>query len=77
MLHSARLCGREIAVMQQLTCAYKLQVHAEDEVEHAAIGHEAVMAFVPQEQRAVLERAMLDHDRDFAVFYNGIAEMLE
>lgn len=54
-----------------------VQVHAEDEVEHAAIGHEAVMAFVPEAQRDVLERAMRDHDRDFAVFYNGIAEMLE
>jgi hypothetical protein len=54
-----------------------VQVHAKDEMEHAAIGHDAVTSFVPAEHEAVVARAMRDHDRDFAVFYNAISEMLE
>lgn len=54
-----------------------LQVHAEDEMEHAAIGHEAVRSFVPAELAPVVKRAMLDHDRDFASFYNAMATLLE
>ena len=54
-----------------------LQVHAEGEAEHAAIGHDAVMSFVPAAEEAVLRRAMLDHDRDMAAFYNHLADLLE
>lgn len=54
-----------------------MQVHAEGEAEHAAIGHAAVVGFVPAEGESILRKAMLDHDRDFAVFYNRLADMLE
>lgn len=47
------------------------------EAEHAAIGHSAVVNMVPQDHVHVLRQAMADHDRDFAVFYNRIADMLE
>ena len=53
-----------------------LQVHAEDEKEHAAIGHDAVTSLVPAELEAVAARAMHDHDRDFATFYNAMADLL-
>jgi hypothetical protein len=53
------------------------QVHAEGEAEHAAIGHAAVVGFVPAQHAHILRRAMIDHDRDFAVFYNALADMLE
>lgn len=52
------------------------QVHAEGEAEHAAIGHEAVVSFVPAEQEAVLRRAIQDHDRDMAAFYNHLADLM-
>eukprot|EP00879_Flechtneria_rotunda_P003579 GHRR01003813.1.p1 GENE.GHRR01003813.1~~GHRR01003813.1.p1 ORF type:complete len:332 (+),score=102.30 GHRR01003813.1:155-1150(+) len=54
-----------------------LEVHAEGEAEHAAIGHNAVLNMVPREHIPIMRQAMADHDRDFAVFYNKIAEMLE
>ncbi|KAK9823224.1 hypothetical protein WJX72_001167 [[Myrmecia] bisecta] len=54
-----------------------LEVHAEGEAEHAAIGHDAVVGFVPAGHAAILRRAMLDHDRDFSAFYNKLADMLE
>ena len=53
------------------------QVHAEGEAEHAALGHTAVTSFVPAEHHDLLRSAMLDHDRDFAVFYNHLADLLE
>eukprot|EP00892_Ulva_mutabilis_P007960 jgi/Ulvmu1/5536/UM023_0072.1 len=53
-----------------------LEVHAEDEKEHACIGHEAVTSFVPAELKSTVARAMHDHDRDFAVFYNALADLL-
>jgi hypothetical protein len=68
------LAGPSTASSLQCAC---LQVHAEDEMEHAAIGHEAVRSFVPAELAPVVRRAMLDHDRDFASFYNAIATLLE
>ena len=46
-------------------------------MEHAALGHEAVRAFVPEQLAPTVRRAMRDHDRDFAVFYNAMAAMLE
>ena len=54
-----------------------LEVHAEGEAEHAAIGHDAVAAFVPAAEEPLLRRAMLDHDRDMAAFYNHLADLLE
>ena len=56
---------------------YWLQVHAEGEAEHAAIGHRAVAGFVPASKAAIVRTAMQDHDRDFADFYNAMADMLE
>ena len=53
------------------------QVHAEGEAEHAAIGHDAVAAFVPSSSAPVLREAMLDHDRDFSAFYSYLADLLE
>lgn len=52
-------------------------MHAEGEAEHAAIGHNAVLNMVPREHMPILRAAMADHDRDFAVFYNRMAELLE
>ncbi len=40
-----------------------MQVHAEGEAEHAAIGHDAVVTYVPASHEPILRRAMLDHDR--------------
>jgi hypothetical protein len=54
-----------------------LEVHAEGEAEHAAIGHAAVGALAPAAHEPLLRAAMADHDRDFAAFYNGLATMLE
>lgn len=54
-----------------------LEVHAEGEAEHAAIGHNAVLNFVPAEHVPILRQAMRDHDRDFAAFYNRLADMME
>ncbi|WIA11408.1 hypothetical protein OEZ85_011525 [Tetradesmus obliquus] len=54
-----------------------LEVHAEGEAEHAAIGHNAVLNIVPTEHADILRAAMADHDRDFAVFYNRMAELME
>lgn len=54
-----------------------LEVHAEGEAEHAAIGHNAVLNFVPAEHTPILRKAMMDHDRDFAVFYNYLADLME
>lgn len=54
-----------------------LEVHAEGEAEHAAIGHDAVATLVPAEHEGLLRRAMQDHDRDFSAFYNKLADMLE
>ncbi len=47
------------------------------EAEHAAIGHNAVLNMVPSEHVPILRRAMADHDRDFAAFYNAVADMIE
>ncbi|GFR50020.1 hypothetical protein Agub_g12170 [Astrephomene gubernaculifera] len=53
-----------------------LEVHAEGEAEHAAIGHSAVLSLVPEAQVGVVRQAMRDHDRDFAAFYNHLADLL-
>jgi hypothetical protein len=74
------------ALLPKLQCAqfaarvdmrHIMQVHAEGEAEHAAIGHAAVAGFVPAAKEDILRRAMMDHDRDFALFYNHLADMLE
>lgn len=54
-----------------------LVVHAEGEKEHADLGHEAAALFCPAELEPVLRRAMRDHDRDLAEYYNGLADLLE
>jgi hypothetical protein len=54
-----------------------LEVHAVGEPMHAELGHNAVTALVPAAHTAILRRAMGDHDRDFAAFYNALADMLE
>lgn len=54
-----------------------LEVHAEGEAEHAALGHAAVASLVPVSHERILRRAMQDHDRDFAAFYNEMANLLE
>lgn len=54
-----------------------LEIHAEGEAEHAAIGHAAVESLVPSEHAGLLRQAMLDHDKEFARFYNSLADMLE
>lgn len=54
-----------------------LEVHAEGEAEHAALGHAAVASMVPASHEGILLRAMQDHDRDFSAFYNEMANMLE
>lgn len=53
-----------------------MQVHAEDEQAHACIGHEAVTSFVPAELQETIARAMRDHDRDFARFYDALTALL-
>ncbi len=65
----------QAADLQCLPCA--MQIHAEGEAEHAAIGHDAVLSFVPAEHEQTLRRAMHDHDRDFSAFYNKLADMLQ
>jgi hypothetical protein len=54
-----------------------LEVHAVGEPMHAELGHNAVTAMVPAAHAHILRRAMADHDRDFAAFYNALADMLE
>ena len=47
------------------------------EAEHAAIGHSAVLSLAAADHERILRQAMADHDRDFAVFYNRMADLLE
>lgn len=54
-----------------------LEVHAEGEAEHAAIGHAATAALVDQGREFLLRAAMRDHDADFARFYDALADVLE
>ena len=60
--------GREIV---------RVDGRAEGEAEHAAIGHQAVAGFVPSSNARIVREAMHDHDRDFAIFYNALADMLQ
>ncbi|GLI66723.1 hypothetical protein VaNZ11_010662 [Volvox africanus] len=77
MLDSFRALDERIfAVLGKKIDWIFLEVHAEGEAEHAAIGHNAVLNLVPTDHMHILRRAMADHDRDFAVFYNRIADML-
>ena len=55
-------CGTGDQFTRQQFCIL-LQVHAEGEAEHAAIGHDAVVTYVPASHEPILRRAMLDHDR--------------
>lgn len=66
---------KALYLVPYVTCG--VQIHAEGEAEHAAIGHNAVLSFVPAEHENTLRRAMRDHDRDFSAFYNKLADMLQ
>lgn len=79
MLDSFRTLNNQVLAPtgRPLTEWLFLEVHAEGEAEHAAIGHDAVATLVPAEHEHLLRRAMLDHDRDFSAFYNTLADMLE
>ncbi|GBF99470.1 hypothetical protein Rsub_12138 [Raphidocelis subcapitata] len=67
---------RGLSVIPQEPVVFSGTVHAEGEAEHAAIGHNAVLNLVPAAAAPLLRRAMADHDRDFAAFYNRAADML-
>jgi hypothetical protein len=79
MLDSFRTLNNQVLAPagRSLTEWLFLEVHAEGEAEHAAIGHDAVATLVPAEHEHLLRGAMLDHDRDFSAFYNKLADMLE
>ncbi len=53
-----------------------LGVHARGEKEHADIGHRAVAVFCPASHEHVVRKALRDHDRDFAAYYNALADRL-
>eukprot|EP01025_Chloroclados_australasicus_P060897 TRINITY_DN7888_c0_g1_i1.p1 TRINITY_DN7888_c0_g1~~TRINITY_DN7888_c0_g1_i1.p1 ORF type:complete len:336 (+),score=39.54 TRINITY_DN7888_c0_g1_i1:486-1493(+) len=77
MLESFRELDRSFMAAQGRDVDWTfLEVHAEDEMEHAALGHAAVVALVPEELKDTVQRAMDDHDRDFAAFYNALADKL-
>lgn len=48
-----------------------------DEKEHAAIGHNAIVSFVMEDDIEIIKKAINDHDRDFALFYKSLNSMLE
>jgi len=78
LLESFRaFAGRVLAPLGREVAWTFLEVHAEGEKEHAEIGHAAVAAFAPAAHEGILRRAMLDHDRDFAAYYNHLADLLE
>ena len=79
MLDSFRALDARVLAPQgrRLTEWVFLEVHAEGEAEHAAIGHDAVVAFVPAGEEATLRRAIRDHDRDMAAFYGHLADLLQ
>mmetsp|Transcript_20475 Transcript_20475/g.28768 ORF Transcript_20475/g.28768 Transcript_20475/m.28768 type:complete len:117 (+) Transcript_20475:1-351(+) len=54
-----------------------LEIHAEGEPEHADLGHKAVTSFVPSHHQNILAKAMEDHDRDFAHFYDHLSQLLK
>ncbi|KAL6777437.1 hypothetical protein ACKKBF_B21485 [Auxenochlorella protothecoides x Auxenochlorella symbiontica] len=69
---------RVLAPAGRRLCAWEfLEVHAEGEAEHAAIGHAAACGLVPADHAGLLHAAAADHDRDFAAFYDALAAMLE
>jgi hypothetical protein len=79
MLDSFRALNQRVLepMGRPLTDWVFLEVHAEGEAEHAAIGHDAVATLVPAVHERHLRRAMQDHDRDFSAFYNKMADLLE
>lgn len=77
VIHHPRVCASPCCRLPLHHTHTHQQVHAEGEAEHAAIGHNAVLNLVPREHIPIMQQAMADHDRDFAVFYNRMAELLE
>ena len=53
-----------------------LEVHAEGEEEHAAIGRDAVCSLVEDRDVWLVRKAMYSHDHDFANFYDGLTNIL-
>jgi len=54
-----------------------LETHAKGESGHAEIGHKSAAAVVPNHHLEIMRQGMRDHDRDFALFNNRLAELLE
>jgi len=78
MLDSFRAFDNRVLSQQGREVEYLfLEVHAEHECEHAAIGHAACVAMVPEAHEPIVREAMLKHDADLAAFYNALADMLE
>ena len=53
-----------------------LEIHAEGEKEHASLGHDAVVAMVGERHVPLLRKAMADHDREFAAYYDFLTSLL-
>jgi hypothetical protein len=78
MLDSFRTFDENVLSALGKTVEYLfLEVHAEHECEHAAIGHTAVVSVVPEKHVDIVREAMIKHDKDLATFYNALADMLE
>ena len=76
MLDSFRSLAAADVIPRDLAWEF-LEVHAEGEVEHAALGRLAVCAFVSKGQADILRKALKEHDADLAEYYNCVAELLE
>jgi hypothetical protein len=51
-----------------------LEIHALGEPEHADLGHKATVCLCPAEHEQTLRKAMMDHDRDFAQFWDSLTD---
>jgi len=78
MLDAFRVLNDRVLAAQGKTLDWVfLEVHAVGEPMHAELGHAAVTSMVPADHVHILRKAMHDHDRDFAAFYNACADLLE
>ena len=53
-----------------------MEIHAEGEEEHASLSHEAIIELVTPDKINILARAMEDHDREFAKYYDNLTSTL-
>lgn len=53
-----------------------LEIHAEGEEEHASLSHDAIVELVTPDKINILARAMEDHDREFAKYYDNLTSTL-